>query len=247
MAYIQSRKDLVQYCLRALGKPLIEINVDEEQIKDRVEEAIEFYRTYHYDGIEKMYLKHQVTQDDIDNGYIVVPELIYGVTRIFSFVGSTNTTNIFDLQYQLRLNDLYDLTSTSVIYYATVMSHLQLLDTLLNGQKHLRFNRLSGGKLYLDFHIEDSVSVGDYIVVDCYRVLDPESDLLMYNDMFMRSYTTALIKRQWGSNLKKFGGIQLPGGIVLNGAELYEEAMGEIAALEEDLRSKSAPLEFFMG
>jgi hypothetical protein len=244
---VTSRQSLIEYCLRALGEPVVEINIDEQQIEDRIDDAIEHFRLYHYDGIEKMYLKHQVTQENIDNKYIEVNDLIYGVTRVFPIAAGTSTSkSIFDLQYQLRLNDLYDLTSTSVVYYTQVMSHLALLDLTLNGHPLYRFNRLNN-RLYIDIAWQEKMGVGTYVLVECYRALDPATAPKLYGDNWMKHYTTALIKRQWAINLKKFSGMQLPGGVTIDGNKLYLEAQTEIKELEDDMLNKSAPLSFSMG
>ena len=244
---ITTRQGLIDYCLRALGEPVVEINVDEQQVEDRVDEAIEYWRNYHYDGIEKVYLKHLVTEADVASKSIPINDLIYGVTRVFPIAAGTSTSkSIFDLQYQLRLNDLYDLTSTSVIYYTQVMQHLRLLDLTLNGHPLYRFNRFTN-KLYIDENWAENIAPGTYILVECYRVLDPTEAPRMYGESWLKHYTTALIKRQWAVNIKKFQGLQLPGGVTIDGDKLYQEAMDEIKELETSLRDKSAPLEFFMG
>ena len=244
---LNTRQDLINYCFRALGAPVVEINVDMDQVEDRVDEAIEYFRLYHYDGIEKVYLKHQITQQDIDSTYITMPDYIYGVTRVFPVASGTSTSkSIFDLQYQLRLNDLYDLTSTSVIYYSQVMSHLSLLDLTLNGHPLYRFNRL-GSKLYIDTVWKDKMQVGNYILVECYRALDPNDSPKLYNDGWLKHYTTALIKKQWAVNVKKFQGLQLPGGVSIDGDGLYREATEEIKDLEDEMMNKSAPLDWYMG
>lgn len=244
---VSSRQGLIDYCLRSLGAPVIEINVDEQQVEDRIDEAIEYFRLYHYDGIEKVYLKHKITETDIANQYISVPEHIYGISRVFPIAANTSTSkSIFDLQYQLRLNDLYDLTSTSIIYYTQVMSHLALLNMTLNGHPIYRFNRLSGN-LYIEAAWKDEMAVGSYILVECYRALDPDDTPLVYNDGWLKHYCTALIKKQWGTNLSKFDGLQLPGGVTLDGKAKYEEAMNEIKELEDEMLNKAAPLDWFMG
>ena len=244
---VTTRQGLIDYCLRELGEPVVEINIDDQQVEDRVDEAIEFFRQYHYDGIEKVYLKHLVTNDDVAQKSIPITDLVYGVTRVFPIAAGTSTSkSIFDLQYQLRLNDLYDLTSTSVIYYSMVMSHLALLDQTLNGHPLYRFNRLTN-HLYIDENWSENIAPGTYILVECYRALDPATAPRMYNDSWLKHYVTALIKKQWGTNLKKFSGMQLPGGVTIDGDKIYQEAKDEIRELEEDLRNKSAPLEFMMG
>lgn len=244
---VNTRQQLIDYCLRSLGEPVVEVNVDEQQIEDRIDEAIEYFRLYHFDGIEKLYLKHQITEQDVQNEWIPLPDLIYGVTRVFPVASGTSTSkSIFDLQYQLRLNDLYDLTSTSMIYYTQVMGHLALIDMTLNGHPLYRFNRMNG-KLYIEASWIDEMKVGNYVVVECYRVLDPNEAPKLFNDPWLKHYSTALIKRQWASNIKKFDGMQLPGGISIDGKGLYQEAMQEIKDLEEELLNKSAPLDWFLG
>lgn len=244
---VTTRQGLIDYCMRALGEPVVEINIDEQQIEDRVDESIEYFRQYHFDGVERIYLKHVITQEDIDNKYITVPDLVYGVVRVFPVASGTSTSkSIFDLQYQLRLNDLYDLTSTSIIYYTMTMSHLALLDMTLNGHPIYRFNRLNG-RLYIDTIWQEKMEVGNYILVECYRALDPADAPKLYNDTWLKHYTTALIKKQWATNIKKFQGLQLPGGVTIDGDKLYSEATEEIKDLENEMIAKAAPLEFFMG
>lgn len=247
MAVVNSRQTLKEYCLRALGSPVLEINVDDDQLEDRIDEALEFFRLYHYDGIEKIYLKHKVTQADIDNKYIPMSPLIYGVSRVLPITsGAASSKNIFDLQYQLRLNDLYDLTSTSVIYYTTVMSHLSMLDLVLNGHIIYRFNRYQD-RLYLDINWDYDVKVDEYVIVECYRAMDPDAYARLWSEPWLKHYVTALFKRAWATNLKKFSGLQLPGGVTIDGDKLYDEAMTEIKDLEDELMNKSAPLDFFLG
>jgi len=244
---VTTRQGLIDYCLRSLGEPVVEINIDEQQIEDRVDEAIEHYKMYHYDGIEKMYLKHQITQDDIDQRSIPIPDYIYGVTRVFPVAAGTGTSkSIFNLQYQLRLNDLYDLTSVSVIYYQMVMNHLALLDTTLNGLTLYRFNRRTG-RLYIEEDWTLNMPVDSYILVECYRALDPATYPSVYGDNWLKHYTTALLKKQWATNIKKFSGLQLPGGVTIDGDKLYAEAVEEVKELDDIIQRKSAPLEFFMG
>ena len=226
---------------------MVEINVDDDQLEDRIDEALEYWRLYHSEGIEKIYLKYQITAEDVTNKYIPVNDLIYGVTRVFPVTtGTGSSKNIFDLQYQLRLNDLYDLTSTSIIYFTTVMSHLALLDLTLNGHVLYRFNRLQN-RLYLDINWASDIQVGEYVLVECYRAMDPATFPRLYNEPWLKHYTTALFKKQWGTNLKKFQGLQLPGGVTIDGDKLYDEGKSEVEELEQELITKSAPLEFFLG
>lgn len=242
-----SRQDLRDYCLRALGAPVVEINVDDDQVEDRIDEALEMFTQYHNEGIEKIYMKHQVTEEDVANQYIPVNDLVYGITRVFPvYAASSASRNIFDLQYQLRLNDLYDLTSVSVIYYTQVMQHLSLLDMTLNGKTLYRYNRLKN-RIHLDINWEMDVEVGQYLIFEAYRGLDPNEFTKLYNEPWLKHYLTALLKRQWGVNLKKFQGMQLPGGITIDGDSLYKESIDEIKELEDEIQNKSAPLEFFTG
>lgn len=243
---VTSKEQLKEYCLRALGAPVLEINVDEDQLEDRIEEALEYWRQYHPDGVEKVYLKHQVTAQNITNKYIEFPDLVYGITRVIPYNQGSSSKNLFDLQYQLRLNDLYDLTSTSLIYYKTVMSHLALLDLELNGQTLFRFNRRQN-RLYLDINWESDIVENEFIVVEAYRALDPVEYSKVWNESWLKHYVTALFKKQWAVNIKKFQGLQLPGGVTLDGNGLYDEATKEIDDLENDLMTKSAPLDFFLG
>lgn len=243
-----SRQDLKDYCLRALGAPVLEINVDEDQLEDRIDEALEYWFLNHHEGVTKVYLKHTITQDDIDNQYIPVNDLIYGVSRVLPVLGGAtfSSKNIFDIQYQLRLNDLYDLTSTSIIYYQQAMNHLALLDHVLNGHTIYRFNRLEN-RLYLDVTWSSDISLGQVVIVEAYRILDPAVNTRMWNEPWLKHYVTALFKKQWGTNLKKFQGLQLPGGVTLDGDSMYKEAVEEINELENELLLKSAPLDFFVG
>lgn len=320
MAVTSTRQGVKEYALRALGAPVLEINVDEDQLEDRIDEALEYWRLYHYEGIEQIYMKQQIRASvmnlttpiaatfndsevvigsvsgakadvcrqtdgassgtsllvrnvvgtfvagetitgtthtavlgaipivlrEYDNKYITLPDYVYGVTKILSAGQASSSKNIFDLQYQLRLNDLYDLTSTSIIYYKTVMSHLALLDLELNGHQLYRFNRLQN-RLYLDANWPTDFILGDHIIIQGYRALDPADFSKVWNEPWLKKYIIALFKKQWGTNMKKFGGLQLPGGVTLNGQETYDEAQNEIAALEDDLMRKSAPLDFFLG
>jgi len=244
---VTTRQGLIDYCLRSLGEPVVEVNIDEMQIEDRLDEAIEYYKNYHYDGIQKLYMKHQVTQSDIDLRSIPVPDYVYGVTRVFPVAAGTGTSkSIFDLQYQLRLNDLYDLTSVSIIYYQMVMNHLALLDHTLNGLPIYRFNRREG-RLYIEEDWPSNIPKDSYLLIECYRALDPADYPKVYNDSWLKDYTTALLKRQWATNIKKFSGLQLPGGVTIDGDKLYAEAIQEIKELEDSLQNKSAPLDFFLG
>ena len=267
MAKPASRTQLIDYCLRKLGAPVLEINVDDDQIDDLVDDAIQFFNERHFDGVERMYLKYKLTQADIDRGqakntdgvgivttsatstniagygtttanwyetsnFIQVPDSVVGVEKIFKFDSSSISGGMFSIKYQLFLNDLYQFNSIQLLQYAMTKSYLEDIDFLLTTDKQIRFNKRQD-RLYLD--IDWGVeSADDWLVLDCYRALDPASFTQVYNDVFLKQYLTALIKRQWGQNLSKFKGVKLPGGIEMNGGEILSQAESEI----ESLRSR---------
>ena len=260
MAIPNSRDSLKEYCLRSLGKPVIDINVDEDQVEDRIDEALQYFAQYHYDGVERTYLKYKVTQADVDrikspsgdtassvtknsvttawseqNNFIVVPEAVLAVTRIFPLSNRGNQ-NMFDVRYQLRLNDLYDFSSSSVIHYEMVMKNLDMLDHILVGEKPIRFNQYNN-KLFVDMDWKTDITVGEYLVIECFRKLDPTVMTDVYNDIYLKRYVTALLKKQWGSNLSKFNGVAMVGGVTLNGQQIYSESLADIEKLEQEIRS----------
>lgn len=235
MAVPTSRAEFKEYCLRKLGKPVIEINVDDDQVEDRVDEALRYYWDYHFDGSEKTYYKHLVTSTDIANKYITLPENIIGAVRIFNIGDpSISSDDLFNIRYQIALNDLYTLTSVSLVPYYMVMEHLALVQQLLVGQMPIRYNR-HRNRLHVDTMWGDKIKEGDYILVEAYEVIDPDTWTDAWGDRWLARYATALIKKQWGNNMKKFGGMQLPGGIVMNGQQIYDEADEEIKDLERDM------------
>jgi hypothetical protein len=257
MANPATRETLKQYALRALGKPVIEINVDDDQLEDRLDEALQYFAQYHYDGIRRTYLKYQYTEADKarltgnssesvtknsvttswseGNNFLVVPESVISVINIFPFSNKSNM-NLFDVRYQLRLNDLYDFSSTSVINYDIVLRHLDFLDHILVGEKPLRFNQ-HDNRLYIDMDWTNDLAVGEYLVIEAYRKLDPETFTDVYNDIYLKRYVTALFKKQWGANLSKFDGVAMIGGVTLNGRQIYSEALQDIEKLETEIRS----------
>lgn len=252
MAAPSTRSSLKDYALRKLGFPVIELNLDDDQVEDRIDEALDMFRLYHVDAVEKTYLKHKVTAGDIANTYIEIPENIIGVNKIFSLAatqvgsGGQLNFNIFDLTYQLRLNELYDFTSADYVYFSLANQHLRTLEMLFIGDVPIRFNR-HAGKLYLDNPWDRRLTVDSYFIAEAYVVL-PESNTRFWNDTWLKRYTTALIKQQWGTNLKKFSGVQLPGGIVLNGQQIYDEATRECSDLEQEIRDMyEAPPMFEVG
>lgn len=304
MAAPATRAQFKTYCLRKLGFPVIDINVDDDQVEDRIDDALQYFQDYHFDGTEKIYMKHRVTAEDIARGWIYVPDAVTFVTRVLPFDDSNSSVNMFDLRYQLRLHDLYDFTSVSYVSYEITMQHIATLNLLFSGQPQFRFNRKQD-KMYLDIDWVRDIEEGEYFVIECYRKMAPDtftargtanvssssntivgtgttfsgdfvegdyvtinsetrrivritSDSAMeiagpydasangqtmtisgnsqvWNDRTLKKYATALIKKQWGENLKKFGGIQMPGGVTLNGKEIWDEAVEEISKIEEDM------------
>ena len=318
MATPSTRAEFKTYCLRKLGFPVVEINVDDDQVEDRVDDALNYFSDYHFDGTEKMYMKHQLTEADINRRWVYCPDAVTFVTGVWPFTSSSASINMFDLRYQLRLHDLYDFTSVSYVSYEITMQHLRTLEMLFSGTPQFRFNRKQN-KVFIDMDWTRDVRPGDYVIIECYRSLNPstvtlngtlsytsgsnvvtgysttfdqqflENDFITFNgvdsfqvdkiqgpttllvrgpmvntaanvtatisgnpdvwgDRFLKKYATALIKMQWGNNLKKFSGVQLPGGITLNGKEIYDEAMEEISHLEEEMHVINVlPSEIMMG
>jgi hypothetical protein len=267
MSRPSTRQGLIDYCLRKLGYPVLEINVDDDQIDDLVDDAIQFFQERHYDGIERMFLKHIITQEEIDrakgggpgigisqttgtskitgigtttfnfyenSNYLQVPDSVIGINNIFKFDTSSISSGMWSIKYQLFLNDLYYFNSIELLQFAMVKRYLEDIDWLLSPDKQIRFNKKQG-RLYLDMDWS-ATSPNTYIVIDCYRALDPNDFSKVYNDWWLKRYLTALIKRQWGQNLIKFNGVQLPGGVQLNGRQIYDDAIREIEALEKELK-----------
>jgi len=265
MAKPATRQQLIDYCLRRLGAPVLEINVDDDQIDDLVDDALQYFQERHFDGVERMYLKYKITQEDINRGqaknttgvgivttsatsttisgygtttsnfyetsnFIQVPDSVIGVEKIFKFDTSSISGGMFSIKYQLFLNDLYYFNSVELLQYAMTKTYLEDIDFLLTTDKQVRFNKRQD-RLYLDIDW-GSQTVDDFIIIDCYRILDPTTFTGVYNDSFLKKYLTSLIKRQWGQNLIKFGGVKLPGGIELNGRQLYDDAEKELAELQ---------------
>jgi hypothetical protein len=248
MAEVTTRDELKQYCLRRLGSPVIKINVDDNQIEDRIDDALQFYQDYHYDATELFYWKHVITQQDVNQKFFSTDPGIMGITRIFPLNDTITKANMFDLRYQLRLHELYDFTSTSYTNFSITMQHLRNLELMFTGDIPIRFQRHTH-RLYPDWAWGSAQApVGMTVIAEGYKIIDPETFESVYNDMWLKRYVTALFKRQWGDNMKKFGGVQLPGGITLNGKETYDEAIDEIEKLESEMQDKfSLPPMFQMG
>ena len=316
MANPTSRSDFKEYCLRKLGKPVIEINVDDDQVDDRIDEALKFYYDYHFDGVEKQYYRYVFTDADrpdrlkevlvanggsgysntdtisitnstgdvegngatgtittdssgtiisfnvtnngsyyrlppkititttggsgadlrpILGGYIKIPDNIIGVVNMFDIGDYIATNNIFNIRYQIALNDLYTLTYQSMVPYYMAFQQLQLLENLLVGKQPLRYNRISN-RMYIDVNW-DKVQSGQYLVIEAYQIVDPNEYHKIWQDRWLQRYAAQLIKKQWGTNLTKFNGIQLPGGVTFNGEKIYNDAEMELEKLEQEVFS----------
>lgn len=265
MAQPSTRQELIDYCLRKLGAPVLEINVAQEQIEDLVDDAVQYFQERHFNGVYPTFLKYQITQDDIDRGratgfsgvgiastsavgagttfnyyensnYLQVPNSVIGVNKIFTFGGSNSiSSGMFSIKYQLFLNDIYYWGSTELLTYAMTKTYLEDIDFLLTTQKQIRFNQRQD-RLYLDIDWS-SVTAGEYFVIDCYRMMDPSSYSQVWNDSFLKKYLTSLIKRQWGQNLIKFQGVKLPGGVELNGRQIYDDGQRELDVIMDQMSS----------
>jgi hypothetical protein len=267
MAQPATREELITYCKRQLGAPVLEINVADEQVQDLLDDAVQFFQERHFDGVYPAFLKYKLTEADIKRGrsrggnddnvgittstatatidggttsfsweetsnYLQVPPEVIGVTKIFHYDGSnTVTNNMFSVKYQLFLNDIYYWGSTEILTYAMVKTYLEDINFLLTTQKQIRFNQRQD-RLYLDVDW-GNVTEGDYIIMDCYRVLNPNDYSRVWNDSFLKPYLTALMKRQWGMNLIKFQGVKLPGGVELNGRQIFDDAEKELERIRE--------------
>jgi hypothetical protein len=256
MATITNRQDFKNYCLRRLGFPVIDINIDDAQMEDRIDDALQYWQDYHFDGLQKVYYIKAIGQTEIDQKYIDLSDArdaannrleIVGITRIFPVTDSQSTVNMFDLRYQLRLNELYDFTSASYINYTLTMQHLRSLELLFVGEVPIRYQRHME-RLYIDWAWgEQQAPVGTVVIAEAYAIINPDVYNKVWQDRWLKEYATALIKRSWGANLKKFNNIQLPGGVTLNGDKIYDEAFEEIKALEEKMANEYfAPLEWYM-
>lgn len=251
MARPNSRQSLIDYCLRKLGAPVIEINVDPDQVEDCVDDAIQIYNDYHSDGTLRTYLAHQMTDSDMSNGYISLDPRINYVTAMFPFTqGFGSGGGIFNIRYQMALNDVTTFYTMigDFAYYEQMKMYMATLDMQLNGTPQVQFSRRQN-RLYIWGDTNDgTLKTGDYVVAEVYQNLDPNEATSIYNDRFIKAYTTALIKQRWGANMSKFEGMQLPGGITLNGAAIYEAATAELQELKEGLRLEGElPIDFYVG
>lgn len=246
MALPTNRQQFKDYCLRKLGAPVIEINVDNDQVEDRIDETLRYFWDYHFDGADKIYFKYQVQPQDIINRYVTMPENIIGVVNLFEIGQALNTNNLFNIRYQIALNDLYTLTSVSMVPYYMAMQHVQFLEQMLVGKQPLRYNRHMN-RCYIDMDWS-IINPGDYLIIEAYQIIDPDQFPRCWGDRWLARYAECLIKEQWGQNLKKFEGMQMPGGLKFNGQKIYDEAVTEKAALEKEMiYTYSLPVTDFIG
>ena len=272
MAIPSTKATLKSYCLRSLGDGVIDINVSDDQVDDRLDEALQYFAQYHYDGIERMYLKHKITQAELDRGvtnsttsvtdkvdsgisadwlegkgFIPVPDTVVSVVKVFPLTDTGSGGSLFDVRYQLRLNDLYDFSSTSVMHYQMTMQHLDFLEHILVGETPIRFNQHQN-RLYLDMDWENKITAGEYIIIECYRKLDPTTYTDIFDDIYLKRYATSLIKKQWGANLSKFSGVAMLGGVTMNGETIYTQAIEEQNKLEEQIQMAfELPVNYMIG
>ena len=246
MAQPTSREEFKEWCLRKLGKPVIEINVDDDQVDDRIDEALSYYHDYHFDGTEKMYVKRQITQKDIENGWIPVPENVIGVVNIFPIAGNLTGSGIFSANYQFVLNNLHDFVNYDMINYYMSFQNLAFMQEILSGRQPIRYNRHMN-KLHVDVS-KDKLNVGDYLVYECYQVLDPEYYTDVWKDRWLQNYATAKIQEAWGRNLTKFTGMNLPGNVQFNGEKILDDAREDIKRMEDEMISSySLPIHDLVG
>lgn len=251
MANPTSRETLLDYCKRRLGDPVIEINVDEDQLEDRLDEALQVFQEYHSEATFRTYVSYQITADDVTNKYVTVDSSVLFISRMFAIDATFGSSiNFFDIKYQMMLNDIADMHNYvgDLAYYEQMQQYLSLLDMKLNGTPQIEYARKQD-RLYIFGEFADGdLKAGDYIVYEAYKIVDPETFTKIYNDMWLKEFTTALIKQQWGANLIKFEGMQLPGGVTLNGRQIYDDATQDLERLRERLRlDHEVPIDFFVG
>ena len=258
MASPSSRADLITYCKRQLGEPVLQVNIDDEQVNNVIDDTIQFFQENCYNGMERCYLRHEITADDKKRfdgettttsgttnweeatNYIPVPDHVVGVTKVFGLVSNSIRSNLFGVEYQIFLNDLYAFGSLDILNYYMTKQYLETLDMVLNNGSFQQFRyTMRRDRLYLDIN-KAFLKEGTYLLVEAHRMVDPNDATEMYNDMFVKKYATALMKKQWGQNLIKYNNVQLPGGITLNGRELYTDALAEIEKIESEVLSKYA-------
>ena len=258
MASPSSRADLITYCKRQLGEPVLQVNIDDEQVNNVIDDTIQFFQENCYNGMERCFLRHELNADDTarfagelttTNGtttweeatnYLPIPDHVVGVTKVFGLVSNSIRSNLFGVEYQLFLNDLYAFGSLDILDYYMTKQYLETLDMVLNNGSFQQFRyTMRRDRLYLDIG-KDFLNEGKYLLIEAHRLIDPNDATEMYNDMFVKKYATALMKKQWGMNLIKYNNVQLPGGVTLNGREIYTDALAEIEKIESEVLSKYA-------
>jgi hypothetical protein len=248
MARPSSRDELIQYCLRRLGHPVIEINVDPDQVEDRIDDALQMYQQFHMDATEHIILPYQITSQDITNKYIPIPDGIVSVTGFVSLGNDSRAMGMFDIDYQLHLTD-WDAfyAGGSILNYDMMQQKLALLKWELDTQASFDFNQHQK-KMFIRWNWSGDVVPGMYIIIEGYRILDPDTYTEVYSDFWLKRYATELVRRQWAENILKYSGTSLPGGITLNGTEMYDRAIENIEKLEQELRDNyELPIDFMMG
>ena len=247
MAVPSTRAELKEFCLRRLGKPVIEVNIDDDQMEDRIDEALAYYQDYHFDGSERTFLKHVVTADDKTNNYITISDSnIIGVVNIFDIGDATSTNNLFNVRYQIALNDLYDLSRYDLVPFYMNFMNIRFIEEILIGKQPLRYNR-HVNKLHIDMDW-GKVEVGNYLIAEVYAKINPETYTDVYADRWLMRYTTSLFKVQWGQNLSKFVGMQLPGGVQFNGDQIFQQGLEDKRNLEQEMISSfSLPVADMIG
>ena len=267
MAQPSTRSELITYAKRQLGAPVLEINVADEQVEDLLDDAIQYFQERHFDGIERVFLKHKLTEADIatakttetttsattgisngitssgnadsfleTNNYLKLPDHVIGVEKVFKMDQNTISSGLFNIKYQIFLNDLYYYGALDLMNYAMTKTYLEDLSRLITPDTQIRFNKKQHN-LYMDIDW-NQISADTFIILDCYRLVDPGTATDVYNDWWLKRYLTALIKKQWGQNLIKFQGVMLPGGIQLNGRQIYDDAVKEIEEIEYSLKTE---------
>ena len=240
---------LKQYCLRYCGHPVIDIQIDDTQIDDAIDDALNFWRDFHFDGTERRYLAHRLTEEDIQNGYITLPNGIQSVVRVLNYAGNAalSSSSLTNIQYQLRLNDLWDLSSVNMSDYWIARQYLSLIDDVLNGDLMFEHTKYKN-RLTIHAQWSKEFDVGSFIVMEVYQYVDNVEFGAVYDDPILKKLAAAYTKLRWGNNLLLFSSVQLPGGVNLNGAEIVNQAKDEIAKIEEEFIDKyTAPLPFFVG
>ena len=261
MSKPSTRQGLIDYCLRRLGYPVLEVNVDDDQIDDLIDDAIQYFQERHFDGVERMLLKHEITKENRETlktgittttanstvgittttftesqNFIQLPDHVLGVERVLKMDASTISSGMFNIKYQIFLNDLYYYGALDLMNYAMTKTYLEDLSRIITPDTQLRFNK-KNHRLYLDIDF-GQMSDDTFIIIDGYRLLDPSDAPAIYNDFWLKRYATATIKKQWGMNLIKFNGVLLPGGVQLNGRQIYEDAIKEIEEIEYSLKTE---------